>query len=51
MRKEGVPTCGIMELFMEANDIRFRGHDERIGVKEFYEAQTFLYRLVKGLTQ
>jgi acetylornithine deacetylase/succinyl-diaminopimelate desuccinylase-like protein len=51
LRKAGIPTYGIMGLFMEANDIRFHGRDERIGVKEFYEAQTFLYRLVKGLSQ
>ncbi len=51
LRKAGIPTYGIMGLFMEADDIRFHGRDERIGVKEFYEAQTFLYRLVKGLSQ
>ena len=51
LRKAGIPTYGIMGLFMEANDIRFHGRDERIGVKEFYEAQTFLYRLVKGLSR
>ena len=51
LRKSGIPTYGIQGLFMEADDIRFHGRDERIGVKEFYEAQTFLYRLVKGLSQ
>jgi acetylornithine deacetylase/succinyl-diaminopimelate desuccinylase-like protein len=51
LRKAGIPTYGIMGLFLEATDLRFHGRDERIGVKEFYEAQTFLYRLVKGLTQ
>jgi len=51
LRKAGIPTYGVMGLFLEATDIRFHGRDERIGVKEFYEAQTFLYRLVKGLTQ
>lgn len=51
LRKAGIPTYGIMGLFLEATDIRFHGRDERIGVNEFYEAQTFLYRLMKGLSQ
>jgi len=51
LRKNGIPTYGVQGLFMEADDVRFHGRDERIGVQEFYEAQTFLYRLVKGLSQ
>ncbi|MEO8130323.1 MAG: M20/M25/M40 family metallo-hydrolase [Bryobacteraceae bacterium] len=51
LREAGIPTYGIQGLFLDAADIRFHGRDERVGVKEFYEAQTFLYRLVKELSQ
>ena len=51
LRKAGIPTYGVQGLFMESDDVRFHGRDERIGVNEFYEAQTFLYRYVKGLSQ
>jgi acetylornithine deacetylase/succinyl-diaminopimelate desuccinylase-like protein len=27
------------------------GQDERLGIKQFYEAQTFLYELVKALAK
>ena len=32
-------------------DIRFHGQEERVGVREFYEGQEFLYRLVKELAR
>jgi acetylornithine deacetylase/succinyl-diaminopimelate desuccinylase-like protein len=51
LRKAGIPTYGVTGLFTDTDDIRIHGRDERIGVKEFYEAQTFLYRLVKDLSQ
>jgi hypothetical protein len=34
---------------MDRNDIRFHGRDERLGVRSFFEGQTFLYELVKAL--
>jgi acetylornithine deacetylase/succinyl-diaminopimelate desuccinylase-like protein len=51
LRNAGIPTYGIMGLFMDRDDLRFHGLNERIGVKEFYEAQEFLYRLVKILAE
>jgi len=36
---------------MDRNDIRFHGRDERMSVESFYEGQTFLYELVKTLSQ
>jgi len=51
LRKAGIPTYGVTGIFTDSDDIRIHGRDERIGVKEFYEAQTFLYRLVKTLAQ
>jgi acetylornithine deacetylase/succinyl-diaminopimelate desuccinylase-like protein len=50
LRNVGIPTYGVSGLFIDINDIRAHGKDERIGVKEFYEGQEFLYRLVKALS-
>ena len=49
LRKAGIPTYGVQGIFYDAGDIRFHGRDERVGVREFYEGQEFLYRLVKEL--
>ncbi len=49
LRRAGLPTYGVTGLFIDLNDIRAHGQDERIGVKEFYEGHEFLYRLVKAL--
>jgi len=51
LRVAGIPTYGVQGLFFDAADIRFHGRDERVGVREFYESQEFLYRLVKELSQ
>ncbi len=49
LRIAGIPTYGIQGFFFDRDDIRFHGKDERLGVREFYEGQTFLYELVKML--
>lgn len=51
LRAIGMPTYGVQGFFMDRDDIRFHGRDERMGVQSFYEGQTFLYRLVKSLTK
>jgi acetylornithine deacetylase/succinyl-diaminopimelate desuccinylase-like protein len=51
LRQAGIPTYGVQGIFFDAADIRFHGRDERVGVREFYEGQEFLYRLVKDLAQ
>ena len=38
-------------FFLDRNDIRFHGRDERLSVQSFYEGQAFLYDLVKLLTK
>ena len=47
LRAAGIPTYGIQGFFIDRNDIRFHGRDERMSVQSFYEGQTFLYELVK----
>ncbi len=51
LRAAGIPTYGVQGFFMDRDDIRFHGRDERMPVQSFYEGQTFLYELVKGLSQ
>ena len=51
LRAAGTPTYGIQGFFMDRDDIRFHGRDERMGVTSFYEGQTFLYELVKALSK
>jgi len=50
LRAAGIPTYGIQGFFMDRDDIRFHGRDERLGVESFYEGQAFLYELVKQLS-
>jgi acetylornithine deacetylase/succinyl-diaminopimelate desuccinylase-like protein len=49
-RAAGIPTYGVQGLFMDRDDIRFHGRDERLLVSSFYEGQQFLYTLVKLLS-
>lgn len=51
LRQAGIPTYGLQAIFYDAGDIRFHGREERVGVREFYEGQEFLYRLVKELAR
>jgi acetylornithine deacetylase/succinyl-diaminopimelate desuccinylase-like protein len=50
LRAAGIPTYGVQGFFMDRDDIRFHGRDERMGVTAFFEGQTFLYQLVKALS-
>ena len=47
LRKAGIPIYGTSGIFNDIDDSRAHGRDERIGVKEFYDGQEYLYRLVK----
>lgn len=51
LRRAGIPTYGIQGIFIERDDFRAHGQDERVGVNEFYEGDAFLYELVKSLAQ
>lgn len=48
LRKAGVPMYGVSGIFYDIDDSRAHGRDERVGVKEFFEAQEFLSRVVKA---
>jgi acetylornithine deacetylase/succinyl-diaminopimelate desuccinylase-like protein len=51
LRAAGIPTYGVQGFFLDRDDIRFHGRDERMGVQAFYEGQAFLYELIKILTK
>jgi acetylornithine deacetylase/succinyl-diaminopimelate desuccinylase-like protein len=50
LRAAGIPTYGVQGFFLDRDDIRFHGRDERLLVSSFYEGQQFLYDLVKTLS-
>lgn len=49
-RLAGIPAYGVSGLFTDIDDVRMHGRDERLGVRQFYEGQEFLYRLVLALS-
>lgn len=49
-RQAGIPIYGVSGLFGDMDDVRAHGRDERMGVKEFFEGQEFLWWLVNALT-
>ena len=50
LRAAGVETYGVSGLFGERGDSRSHGKDERMMASSFYQAQVFLYDLVKALS-
>jgi acetylornithine deacetylase/succinyl-diaminopimelate desuccinylase-like protein len=50
LRVAGIPTYGVQGFFMDRDDVRFHGRDERMGVQAYYEGVQFLYELVKTLS-
>lgn len=50
LRREGIPVYGVSGIFVDGEDNRMHGQDERVRVRSFYEGQEFLYRLVKALS-
>jgi acetylornithine deacetylase/succinyl-diaminopimelate desuccinylase-like protein len=49
LRNAGMPVYGVSGVFLDADDIRAHGRDERIGVRAYYEGAEFTYRFVKAL--
>ena len=50
LRNAGMPVYGVSGVYLDADDIRAHGRDERIGVRAYYEGADFTYRFVKTLT-
>lgn len=49
-RGYGIPTYGVPGVFIDINDDRSHGRDERLPVASFYEGLDFYYRFIKVLT-
>jgi acetylornithine deacetylase/succinyl-diaminopimelate desuccinylase-like protein len=50
LRNGGIRTYGISGVFIDVDDVRAHGRDERIGVKEYYDGAEYLYQLIKALS-
>jgi acetylornithine deacetylase/succinyl-diaminopimelate desuccinylase-like protein len=48
-RRAGIPVYGVSAVFVDVDDTRAHGRDERVGVREFYEGVEFMYRLMQAL--
>ena len=48
-RQNGIAIYGVSGIFGDMDDVRSHGRDERIGIKEFFDGQEFLWRLVNEL--
>jgi acetylornithine deacetylase/succinyl-diaminopimelate desuccinylase-like protein len=49
-RAAGIPTYGVPGVFIDLNDDRSHGRDERLPVASFYEGVDFYYRFIKTLS-
>ena len=45
-----MPTYGISGTASDLDDIRAHGKDERVAVKDFYDALEFEYQLIKAIS-
>lgn len=50
VRNAGIPVYGVSAIFSDPNDSRAHGKNERVGIEEYYGAQEFWYRMLKGLS-
>ena len=46
LRGAGIPAYGVSGVFLDVDDIRAHGRDERIMVKSFYEGVEYIYQLL-----
>jgi len=49
LRTAGIPTYGISGMFLDEDDNREHGRDERVGVQDYFDALAFNYRLIRAL--
>jgi acetylornithine deacetylase/succinyl-diaminopimelate desuccinylase-like protein len=50
LRAAGIPTYGVSGVFIDMNDNRAHGRDERILVQSFYDGAEFIFQLVRELS-
>lgn len=50
LRVAGIPTYGIAGVFLDLDNRRAHGRDERLRVRDFHEGVEFNYQLIKALS-
>jgi acetylornithine deacetylase/succinyl-diaminopimelate desuccinylase-like protein len=50
LRNAGIPVYGVSGVFVDINDIRAHGRDERIGVQDYYDGAEYIYQLVREVS-
>jgi acetylornithine deacetylase/succinyl-diaminopimelate desuccinylase-like protein len=50
LRASGMPTYGISGVFLDVDDFRMHGKDERIRVDDFYDGLQYNYELIKAFS-
>ena len=51
LRMAGIPTYGVAGVFLDLDNRRAHGQDERVGVQDFYDGVEFNYKLMQTLAQ
>jgi acetylornithine deacetylase/succinyl-diaminopimelate desuccinylase-like protein len=51
LRAAGIPTYGVSGVFLDIDDIRAHGRDERIMVKSFYDGVEYIYALLREVAR
>lgn len=46
LREAGIPTYGVSGVFIDVDDVRAHGRDERIMVSSFYDGVEYVYEMV-----
>jgi len=50
LRNAGIPVYGVSGVFVDFNDVRAHGRDERIGVQDYYDGSEYIYQLIKAVS-
>jgi acetylornithine deacetylase/succinyl-diaminopimelate desuccinylase-like protein len=50
LRNAGIPVYGVSGVFVDIDDVRAHGKDERIGVQDYYDGAEYIYQLVKAVS-
>jgi len=50
LRPAGIPTFGVSGVFIDIDDVRAHGRDERVSIDSFHEGVDFYYRLIRALS-
>ena len=50
-RSAGIPSYDLSGVWIDADENRAHGRDERVGIREFDESVEYTYRLMKAMGQ